>query len=427
MDGDDLVLEVRNVSKIFGRGRDAVLRLLQSGASKAEILERTGAVVAVQDASFSVRRGEFFVIMGLSGSGKSTLIRCLIRLIEPSSGQVIINGQELVGLSDSGLREVRRHQTAMVFQHYGLLPHKTVLENVEYGLKTRGVDKEERRRKALAAIERVGLAGWEDRRPKALSGGMQQRVGLARALAHDPQLLLMDEPFSGLDPLIRKQLRQEFATLQAEVGITTILVTHDVEEAMTLGDRIAIMRDGAIIQIGTPEELVTNPADDYVASFVQDASASRFLTAEQIMDTEPATVADTSTVQGALQSLGERRARAAFVLDKQGTLRGVVAVDALRREASNNGTGPGWTTAIRKAETAPLAAGVTDLLPLVIKSRYPVAIVDSAGRIVGQVTKNSLLEALAEDINGDVDTDDVGPPTTDDAATGVKHVENVSK
>lgn len=347
MNGQDLVLDVRGVSKIFGGRRDTVRPLIERGASKAEILERTGAVVAVNDVSFSVHRGEFFVIMGLSGSGKSTLIRCLIRLVEPTSGQISINGQDIVGLPDSDLREVRRHQTAMVFQHYGLLPHKTVLENVEYGLKTRGVSKGERRKKALAAIERVGLSGWEERRPNALSGGMQQRVGLARALAHDPQLLLMDEPFSGLDPLIRKQLRQEFATLQEEVGITTILVTHDVDEALTLGDRIAIMRDGEIIQIGTPEELVTNPADDYVASFIEDASASRFMTAEQIMDPDVATITEDAEAQQALDALTDREkpTRSAFVLGERGDLKGLVPIEALSR-ARNNGNGYGWKRAI---------------------------------------------------------------------------------
>ena len=423
MQHDDIVLDVRRVTKIFGGDRDRTLQLIAQGATKAEIQEQTGAVVGVRDASFTVRRGEFFVIMGLSGSGKSTLVRCLIRLVEPSSGQIFIDGQDITQLSDADLREVRRHKTAMVFQHYGLLPHKTVLENAAYGLKTRGVPKEEREQAARAAIERVGLKGWEDYRPRALSGGMQQRVGLARALAHNPDLLLMDEPFSGLDPLIRKQLRREFAAMQEEAGLTTILVTHDLDEALTLGDRIAVMRDGQIIQIATPDELITNPADAYVASFVEGASASRFLTAAQIMDRDVTTVSaadDTDAVRRLLQS---RSARSAFVINGNGTVRGLIPSEDLSR-ISSNGDRRAWETAVRQAVTAEQDTPLPDLVPLALKSRYPLGVVDHAGRLVGQITKNALLKVLADDIEADEgSTPDARQPNTRDGAT---HVERVS-
>ncbi|CAA7603430.1 glycine betaine/L-proline transport ATP binding subunit [Acididesulfobacillus acetoxydans] len=229
-----------------------------------------GAVTAVRDVSFQVERGEVFVIMGLSGSGKSTLIRCLLRLIEPTAGTIMADGQDVTAMNIQQLREFRRYRVAMVFQHYGLLPHRTVLENVGFGLKLRGVNKAEREEAALKAIESVGLAGWEKRYPGDLSGGMQQRVGIARALLQDPNILLLDEPFSGLDPLIRRELQDELMRLQAEFQTTMLFVTHDLQEALLLGDRMAVMRDGTFVQVGKPHEIVKQPADDYVRRFVQD-------------------------------------------------------------------------------------------------------------------------------------------------------------
>lgn len=232
-------------------------------------LERQGAVVAVRDVSFEVKPGELFVIMGLSGSGKSTLIRCLLRLVEPTAGTIVCGQHEVTALGPRELTEFRRRQVAMVFQHYGLLPHRTVLDNVAFGLKLRGVPREERREKARQALERVGLAGWENRYPSALSGGMQQRVGIARALANDPPVMLWDEPFSGLDPLIRRELQDELLRLQQDLRKTIVFVTHDLDEAVRLGDRMAVMRAGSFVQVGKPEDIIDNPADDYVRRFVQ--------------------------------------------------------------------------------------------------------------------------------------------------------------
>ncbi|WMX43807.1 betaine/proline/choline family ABC transporter ATP-binding protein [Streptomyces roseicoloratus] len=286
MDGHDHhpVFSVRGLWKVFGPKAarvpgDPALTAL----STAEIRERTGCTAAVRDVSFDVRRGEVFVVMGLSGSGKSTLVRCLTRLVEPTSGELAMDGEDVLAMDATRLRELRRHRAAMVFQHFGLLPHRTVLDNVAYGLEIQGVAKAERRAKAREVVAKVGLAGLEDRRPHQLSGGQQQRVGLARALATDPEVLLFDEPFSALDPLIRRDMQEEVARLHQEEGRTMVFITHDLAEALKLGDRIALMRDGAIVQLGTPEEIVTRPADDYVRDFVRDVPREQIVPVSRAM------------------------------------------------------------------------------------------------------------------------------------------------
>ncbi|MGW4054334.1 betaine/proline/choline family ABC transporter ATP-binding protein [Streptomyces sp. NPDC004779] len=284
MDGHDSVFSVRGLWKVFGTKADRVpgdSRL--ASLSAAEIRERTGCTAAVRDVSFDVRRGEVFVVMGLSGSGKSTLVRCLTRLIEPTSGELVMDGEDVLAMDPARLRELRRHRAAMVFQHFGLLPHRTVLDNVAYGLEIQGVAKDLRRAKAREVIAKVGLAGLEDRRPNQLSGGQQQRVGLARALAADPEVLLFDEPFSALDPLIRRDMQEEVVRLHQEEGRTMVFITHDLAEALKLGDRIALMRDGAIVQLGTPEEIVTRPADDYVRDFVRDVPREQIVPVSRAM------------------------------------------------------------------------------------------------------------------------------------------------
>jgi glycine betaine/proline transport system ATP-binding protein len=407
----DTVLECRKVSKIFGGDGNyrRVLEMLRDGVGKDEIQETLGAVVGVREASFDVQRGEFFVMMGLSGSGKSTLVRCLIRLIEPTDGEILIDGEDITKLDEEGLRQVRRNKVAMVFQHYGLLPHKTVMENAEYGLKTRGVPVRDRRQKAQSAIDRVGLKGWENYRPSALSGGMQQRVGLARALSHDPAILLMDEPFSGLDPIVRRQMQQEFARLQNEEDLTTVLVTHDLDEALMLGDRIAIMRDGEIIQIATPDELVTNPADDYVASFVEGASPARFLVARSIMSEDSVTITeDDPDIDRAVDEMRERRIWSTFVVDANGRVVGVVPFDTLIQAQSSDGPFS-LSGSIRKPIVCDPEMAIADLFPLVLNTRHPIAVVDDRRHLVGMVTKNMLLEALAYDIDYEEETDRTGP------------------
>lgn len=417
------ILEVRNVSKVFNATNETqVVEMIQAGKSKDEIREETGAVVGVRDVSFSVKRGEFFVIMGLSGSGKSTLVRTLIRLIDPTSGEIIIDGQDICQVGGKALRDVRRNKTAMVFQHYGLFPHKTVYENTEYGLKTRGVPKKERRERAMAAINQVGLGGWEDQRPSALSGGMQQRVGIARALAHDPQILLMDEPFSGLDPLIRREMQSEFATLRAEVQMTTIFVTHDLDEALKLGDRIAIMRDGEVIQIATPGELVINPADDYVAQFVEGASPAKYMTAESIMTGMPATISDRDTAGSAIAALRSHDSPIGFVLNDQGQLRGLVPVTRLV-EIGTNGAKVPWGDVMTDAPQADMDTPLEDLLPLAVQSAHPLAVVDSDGKLVGEISQSTLLQVLAADMSDEGIREDDAEPEIDD--TNDKEVTDV--
>jgi glycine betaine/proline transport system ATP-binding protein len=279
----DAALEVRNLWKIFGKGSDRIIGTPDADLSRAELKEKSGCVVGVKDVSFDVAPGEVFVVMGLSGSGKSTLVRLLTRLIEPTAGEVVMDGHDIVKASESELRELRRTHTSMVFQHFGLLPHRQVLDNVAYGLEVRGMGKKERRAKAGEIVELVGLKGYEKSYPDQLSGGMQQRVGLARALANDPSLLLFDEPFSALDPLIRRDMQNEVIRLHRELGKTMVFITHDLQEALKLGDRILIMRDGAIVQIGTPDEVVARPADDYVKDFVSEVPKSHVLTLKWVM------------------------------------------------------------------------------------------------------------------------------------------------
>ncbi|MEI5674259.1 MULTISPECIES: quaternary amine ABC transporter ATP-binding protein [unclassified Nocardioides] len=279
----DQALRVDGLWKIFGARADKIIGTPDAELGRAELKERTGCVAAVKDVSFEVAPGEVFVVMGLSGSGKSTLVRCLTRLIEPTAGTVVLDGQDITSASEARLRDLRRHKVSMVFQHFGLLPHRQVVDNVAYGLEVRGVKKAERRARAQELVDLVGLTGYEHSYPDQLSGGMQQRVGLARALANDPSILLFDEPFSALDPLIRRDMQDEVVRLQAELQKTAVFITHDLNEALKLGDRILIMRDGEVVQVGTPAEIVAQPADAYVRDFVSDVPRSHVLTLEYVM------------------------------------------------------------------------------------------------------------------------------------------------
>ncbi|MFH8731728.1 MULTISPECIES: quaternary amine ABC transporter ATP-binding protein [unclassified Streptomyces] len=324
------VFSVNNLWKVFGPKADRVPGDAElAGLSAAELRARTGCTAAVRDVSFDVRKGEVFVVMGLSGSGKSTLVRCLTRLIEPTSGGISIDGEDVLGMDKGRLRELRRHRAAMVFQHFGLLPHRTVLDNVAYGLEIQGVGRAERRARAAEVVAKVGLDGLEQRRPGQLSGGQQQRVGLARALAVDPEVLLFDEPFSALDPLIRRDMQEEVIRLHREEGRTMVFITHDLNEALRLGDRIALMRDGRIVQLGTPEEIVGSPADDYVREFVRDVPREQVMTVRRAMrpadadeqDRGPA-IAPGATVSEAIEAVA-RTGFAVRVMD-EGRCLGVV-------------------------------------------------------------------------------------------------------
>ena len=281
----EVKLICKDVWKIFGSNPKRVLENHDRSKSRAEIQSETGHVVAVKDVSFEVKKGECFVVMGLSGSGKSTLVRCISRLIEPTGGQVVIDGQDVTKMDKKELRNLRRHKMAMVFQHFGLFPHRRVIDNISYGLEVRGVGKLERTEKAMEILNLVGLEGWDQMYPRELSGGMQQRVGLARAMAVDPEILIFDEPFSALDPLIRREMQDELLELQSKLQKTLIFITHDFLEAIKMGDKIAIMKDGQISQIGTPEEIVANPIDKYVRDFTEDVPRYKVLSAGKVMRT----------------------------------------------------------------------------------------------------------------------------------------------
>jgi len=276
-------IRCNSIWKLFGPHPESTLAQIDRSQSRAAIQQDTGHVVAVKDVSFSVQEGETFVVMGLSGSGKSTLVRCLSRLIDPTDGQVLIDNQDITGVTQRELKDLRRHKMAMVFQHFGLFPHRTVLDNVAYGLEVRGEKRQARLEKAMEFIDLVGLDGWAEHYPRELSGGMQQRVGLARAMAVEPEILLFDEPFSALDPLIRREMQDELLTLQARLKKTMVFITHDFLEAIKMGDHIMIMRDGAVSQMGTPEEIVANPADKYVADFTEDVPRYKVLSAGKVM------------------------------------------------------------------------------------------------------------------------------------------------
>ncbi len=328
-------LVVDGIWKVFGPKPDRALELAEGGASKADILSQTGCTIAVRDVSFEVHPGETFVVMGLSGSGKSTLIRCVAQLIEETRGSITIDGDELTTMSEEQLRQVRREKLSMVFQHFGLLPHRRVLDNVAYGLEVQRIPKAERHARALQVLEVVGLHGWGSHYPQQLSGGMQQRVGLARALAVDPEILFFDEPFSALDPLIRREMQDELIRLQDEMESTVVFITHDFAEAIKLGDRIAIMKDGAFDQIGTPAELITNPATDYVREFTTDIPKAKVLTASDVMhaidgQTARGTVEATATVESMLPDL-LTDPRPLEVVDDTGASLGVVDREAVAR------------------------------------------------------------------------------------------------
>jgi glycine betaine/proline transport system ATP-binding protein len=323
-------IEVRNVWKVFGQGPpDEAIALAKAGSTRQDIITNIDQTVAVRDVSFSVARGETFVVMGLSGSGKSTLIRCLSRLIEPTSGEVLLNGADLLAMNDEELREVRRGKISMVFQHFGLFPHRKVIDNIAYGLEVQKVDKVTRLARATEVLNIVGLDGWADRYPQQLSGGMQQRVGLARALAVDPEILLFDEPFSALDPLIRKEMQDELIRLQKTMQRTIIFITHDFAEALRLGDRIAIMKDGSFDQVGTPEEIVSNPATPYVREFVNDVPRAKVLSVRSVTENGSApsgarTVRDTARIETIIPMLLERD-EPISVIDISGTAIGIVS------------------------------------------------------------------------------------------------------
>ena len=386
-------LEVKHLTKIFGKRQKQALEMVQQAKSKTEILEKTGATVGVYDVNFEVLTGEIFVIMGLSGSGKSTLIRLLNRLIDPTSGDIYIDGQDVAKMNEEELRDVRRHKLNMVFQNFGLFPHRTILENTEFGLEVRGVDKEERTRLAEQALDNAGLLSFKDQYPDQLSGGMQQRVGLARALANNPDILLMDEAFSALDPLIRREMQDELLDLQAEHERTIIFITHDLNEALRIGDRIAIMADGQIMQIGTGEEILTNPANDFVREFVEDVDRSKVLTAQNIMTTPLTTNIDIDGPTVALNRMKKEEVSMLLAVDRKRHRKGSLTAEAARdARKQHQALAEVIDKNVRKVTQETL---ITDIFPLIYDSPAPLAVVDDKDKLVGVIIKGRVIEALA--------------------------------
>ena len=397
-------LTVNNLYKIFGSNPNKGMALLHKGVSKEKILESTGQTVGVNNVSFSVEVGEVFVIMGLSGSGKSTLVRCLNRLIEPTRGEILLDGVDLLKMNKDELRKIRRSVMSMVFQNFGLLPNRTVIGNTEYGLEVQGIDKVLRQDKARKALDLVGLAGYEDSFPDQLSGGMKQRVGLARALANDPEILLMDEAFSALDPLIRADMQDELLDLQQKMKKTIIFITHDLDEALKLGDRIMLMKDGLMVQIGTAEEILTNPADDYVRRFVQGVNRSEVLSARDIMTKPWTTITVNQGPRLALKEMKKYGVEFLFVTGDERKLAGYVHIDDVYKAIE---AGDMSLVKILRADDIPLVSpetSIADLIQLTVNSPVPVSVVDEKLKLLGVIVKGGVLEALIPE-RGDEDVE----------------------
>jgi len=388
------LLTLKNVCKVFGESPKKALKLLDKGLSKDEIFEKTGNTLGVVNASFDINEGEIFVIMGLSGSGKSTLVRLFNRLIEPSRGELVLEGQDIAKASKSELRKIRREKMSMVFQSFALMPHMSVIENTAFGLELSGVSKDERNQRALDALSQVGLEAWADSYPSELSGGMQQRVGLARALANDPKILLMDEAFSALDPLIRTEMQDELLKLQQKHKRTIVFISHDLDEAMRIGDRIAIMHDGRVVQVGAPEEILKNPADDYVSSFFRGVDVSTVLSAGDIASKKQTTVIrrEGTGIETAIIQLQETDREHGYLVNNDLTYIGIVTIDSLK-DARKLGESI-EKAIIQGIEPIQTDQSLNELLGVVADAPYGPPIIDNDRVFKGALTRASLLRIL---------------------------------
>ncbi|MEO7006073.1 MAG: glycine betaine/L-proline ABC transporter ATP-binding protein [Terrimesophilobacter sp.] len=405
---ETIAVRAQELYRVFGRRPAEMVKRLKAGATRDSVpLLGTAAVI---DASFEVERGEIFVVMGLSGSGKSTLIRMLNGLLEPTSGTVEVGGERITGVPDAALRRIRRENISMVFQHFALLPHRTVIDNVAYALEVQGIGRDERLERARKYITMVGLEGWGDKLPDELSGGMKQRVGLARALAADTDVLLMDEAFSALDPLIRREMQEQLVELQAELGKTIIFITHDLNEAMYLGDRIAVMRDGRIVQVGTPQDILTDPANDYVAQFVHDVDRARVLTASSVMEPARAVSTIAGGPRAALREMRDLQTSAVFIIGRGRVLVGAVRDNDVMRQVKS---GVNDLQAImRPVASVTGDVALADLYEASVESPLPIAVVDEKIRLLGVIPRVTLLAAL-----GNVSTNTAETPVIDNPVT----------
>ena len=395
-DENNSQIVIKNLWKVYGKDTKRIFQKELRDKSKEEIQNETGCIIGMRDINLEIKKGEFYILMGLSGSGKSTLIRALIRLVKTTKGSIEINGEDVTKMSTDQMIQFRRKTFGMVFQSYGLLPHMTVLENAAYGLKIRGVAKEERYKKAQEVLETVGLKGWEEYYPTSLSGGMQQRVGLARALANDPEILLMDEPFSGLDPLIRRQMQDELVELQSKLQKTIVFVTHDLHEALKLGDRIAILRNGEVVQVGTPEDIITNPADSYVQDFVQDASPAKVLTASSIMSAIPVITYEWEGPKTALTLMREQKKRMGYVVDKNRKFIGVITARELKRLLESGEVYKKIpSSSIEIVESVHPDVLIEDLFNVAPQNPYPIPVVDENDRLLGRISSDTIFDSIS--------------------------------
>jgi glycine betaine/proline transport system ATP-binding protein len=387
---------VENLYKIFGNHPEKALKLLAEGATKEEVLKKTKQAVGCLDVNFQVDEGEILVVMGLSGSGKSTLIRCLNRLNEPTKGKVTVDGVDVTGLDHKQLMEFRRKKFGFVFQNFALFPHRTVQANTEYGLEIQGVDPAERAEKAKAALAQVGLEGWEQQTPGQLSGGMQQRVGLARALAVDPDILLMDEAFSALDPLIRRGMQDELLSLQEKVKKTIVFITHDLDEALKIGDRIILMKDGKVVQEGTPEDILTNPATRYVEKFVEDVDMSKVLTAGSVMVPARVVAYPKDGPRVALHKMRERGMSSIFVMEKDGRFLGLLTAEAAKGAADRGDKVIKDVINHKELPAVNFEDPLNTLFPHLAEHGYPLPVLDDEHKLLGIVVRGAVLAGLAE-------------------------------
>ena len=390
----EILIRVNHLFKVFGNDPERGIELLRAGTTKQEIYEKTSLIVALDDVSFEVMKGETFVLMGLSGCGKSTLLRCLNLLVEPTAGEIYIGDREIAGMSDEEIREFRRTSIGMVFQNFALLPYRSVIDNVAFGLEIQGMPLAERHEKARAALDLVGLAGYETSMPDQLSGGMKQRVGLARALASDAEILLMDEAFSALDPLIRRDMQDELIDLQQRLNKTIIFVSHDLDEALKLGNRIALMKDGKIIQVGTAEDILMNPENEYVERFVADVDMTKVLTAKDVMIKADPVIFCKSGPHLAARLMKEYAISSLFVVSQHRVLRGIVMLDdvveAVKRDKKTL-----EEITIQDIPCVQPDTPISEIISMIAESRYPLPVIDEDARLQGLIMRGSVLLALA--------------------------------
>ncbi len=397
MSANNTIISCSNLWKIFGPNADTVIdEISNNGITKQELLEQAGHVIAVKDVSFDVHDSEIFVVMGLSGSGKSTLIRCMNRLIDPTRGSIYIDGVDIAEMNKDELREIRRTKMNMVFQYFGLLPHRSVHDNVGFGLEIRGEHGHTKEEKVTAALEQVGLKGWEKSPIHELSGGMQQRVGLARALAGGASILLMDEPFSALDPLIRRQMQDEFINLRSEVQQTVVFITHDLMEALRLGDRIAIMKDGEIVQIGTPQQIVGSPADEYVSEFVRDVPRGQVIAVRSVMERPAVMITIEKNLEETLAALQEQDTTAGFIVDGFRKYIGTVTTSDVEAAIESGATQVSELVNL-DSPSCPPTTTLDECLQLVAEHDTPLAVVSTRGNLIGIATKTALIQSMKTD------------------------------